>query len=71
MSIITCGLAGEGIYASVIPFATTPYLTLFSEDIVEEEFDYVTKEVGFTTDIRVVEFEIGIIKIEECSWPVA
>ncbi len=71
MSIITCGLAGEGIYASVVPFATTTYLTLFFEDIVEEEFEYVTKEVGFTAEIPVVEFEIDIIKIEECSWPVA
>jgi len=68
MSLITCGLAGEIPYAEVVPFSTIPYLTSFTVDALEEEFEYVNKEVGFITDIPVVEFEIDIIRIEECSW---
>jgi len=69
MSLVTCGLSGEGTYAEVIPFATTPYLTTFLTDIVKKEFSVETKEVEFTSEIAVVEFDIDIIKIEECSWP--
>lgn len=69
MSIITCGLAGEGSYAAVIPFATNPYLTVFATDIVEDTFKVENKEVEFSAAITVVEFKIDIIKIEECLWP--
>ena len=71
MSLMTCGLASDGVVAAVIPFATIPYLTVFATDLIEEKFEYVTKEVGFTSEIPVVEFDINVIKIEECSWPAA
>ena len=69
MSLVTCGLGGEGVYSAIIPFSTTPYLTLFIEDLIEEPFEYDIKDVEFTSEIPVVEFEIDVIKIEECSWP--
>lgn len=69
MSIITCGLAGEGTYAAVIPFSTTPYLTNFTDTLIEEPFEYVKQEVGFSSEIPIVEFEIDVIRIEECRWP--
>jgi len=69
MGLVTCGLSDEGVVAAIIPFATTPYLTVFATDLIEEEFGYVTKEVDFTSEIPVVEFDINVIKIEECSWP--
>jgi len=69
MSLITCGLAGEGVVASVVPFSTVPYLTTFEDTLVEELFEYQLQETEFTTEIPVVEFEIDIIRIEECSWP--
>ena len=69
MSLITCGLSDEGVIAAVIPFATTTYLTVFDETRIEVEFTQETLVEEFQATIPVVEFEIDVIRIEECSWP--
>lgn len=69
MSLMTCGLAGEGTYSTSIPFSTDIHLNVFEEDVIEQEFESSVKEVEFTAVIPVVEFGIDVIKIEECSWP--
>jgi hypothetical protein len=68
MSIVTCGLSDEGIYAHTIPFSTNTLIVDFDEDVIAEPFvlKELTKE--FTAKIPVVEFDIDIIRIEECSW---
>lgn len=69
MPLVTCGLGDEGVFASVIPFRVSPYLTAYTYDLVEENFTVQPLEKEFSTEIRVVEFNINIIEIEECSWP--
>lgn len=69
MSLVTCGLSDDGVIAEIIPFATVPYLTTFEETLVVEEFITTNVEQEFSATIPVVEFEIDIIRIEECSWP--
>ena len=67
--MITCGMSDGGVISAVIPFSTTPYLTLYGTDVIEEEFEYDVVVKEFTTEILVVEFDIDIIEIRECSWP--
>lgn len=67
--MITCGLSDDGVVAAIIPFATTPYLTTFDEVTIAEEFNLSDLTKEFSASIPVVEFEIDIIRIEECSWP--
>lgn len=69
MSLVTCGLAGDGVYSAIIPFSTTPYLTTFDTEVIEQEFLVTEIEKEFSTAIPVIEFGIDIIEIEECSWP--
>lgn len=70
MPLVTCGLADEGVIAGEVRFSTTPELILFSKEMVEEGFWVKSEPKEFSTEIKVINFEIDLIRIEECSFPI-
>ena len=67
MPLVTCGLADEGVIAESLRFSTTPELLQFEEDSLSLSFGLseVTKE--FNQDVLSIDFEIKVIRVEECS----
>ena len=67
MPLVTCGLSDEGVVAEVFRFSTTPELIQFEEDSLGFEFGLGEVVKEFDQDIVTIDFEIKVIRVEECS----
>ena len=67
--LMTCGLGAEGAYAAIIPFSARPYNMTFNYDWQAIDFSYSDMNLDFKVETPVIEFEIDVIRIEECSFP--